>query len=342
MSSNITQGIISKMGKNLHNKKNHPLEIVKKKIYSYFGEKFEKFDNFNPIVKIEENFDKLLIGKEHPARSTSDTYYYDSEHVLRTHTSAHQNELLSNGKTSFLVTGDVYRKDDLDQTHSPVFHQMEGVCVMNENQNAEEELKKTLSGLVELLFPGCEYKFNSDFFPFTTPSFEVEVMFNGRWLEVLGCGVVHPTIMKNCGLEGKTAWAFGLGLERLAMILFKIPDIRYFWSEDERFIKQFETGEIVEFKEYSSYPKIDRDIAFWISDKFHHNAFCEIIREKGGDLVENVSVIDEFTNKKLNKTSKCYRITYRSNDKTLTNDEINEIQEKVRETAVNELLVEVR
>lgn len=340
--SNITPGIQAKIGRNLHNKKNHPLEIIKRKIYDYFGDEFKKFDDLNPIVKIEENFDKLLIPNDHPARSFSDTYYTDETSVLRTHTSAHQNELLTACHTKFLVTGDVYRKDDIDSSHYPVFHQMEGVCVIEDGQNAEEELKKTLKGLIDVLFPNCEYRFNSDFFPFTNPSFEVEVMFQGKWLEVLGCGIVQPKIMENCGLQNKTAFAFGLGLERLSMLLFEIPDIRYFWSENEKFINQFSSGNIIKFEQYSFFPPISRDLAFWTDNNFTHNDLCTIVREKGGDLVENVSLIDEFTHPKTGKQSKCYRMVFQSNDRTLTNEEINEIQENIKSTSIERLNVEIR
>lgn len=342
MESNITPGISSKMGKNLHNTKNHPLEIIKRKIYDYFGNQFNKFDNLSPVVKIEENFDKLLIPKDHPARSLSDTYYKDENHVLRTHTSAHQNELLISGNRKFLVTGDVYRKDDIDASHYPVFHQMEGVCVVEDGQNAQEELKNVLSGLIDVLFPGCEYRFKEDYFPFTHPSFEVEVMFQEKWLEVLGCGIVQPKIMENCGLSDKTAWAFGLGLERLAMILFKIPDIRYFWTDDERFKNQFTTDDIIEFKPYSSFPPITRDIAFWTPEGFSQNNFSEIVRETGGDIVENVSIVDEFTHPKTGRSSKCYRIVYRSNERTLTNEEVNEIDETIKNISIEKLCIEIR
>ncbi len=129
MISNITQGISSKIGRNLHNTKNHPIEIIKRKIYDFFGNHFKKFDDLSPIVNIEDNFDNLLIAKDHPARSLSDTYYKDENHVLRTQTSAHQTPLLKSGERQFLVTGDVYRKDDIDATHYPVFHQMEGLFI---------------------------------------------------------------------------------------------------------------------------------------------------------------------------------------------------------------------
>ncbi len=342
MDSNITVGITNRMNKNLHNKSNHPLEIIKLKIQSFFGESFYKFDTLNPVVTVMENFDKLLIPKDHPARATSDTYYVDKDSVLRTHTSAHQNELLSKGYTKFLVTGDVYRKDEIDSSHYPVFHQMEGVCVMDGGVDAKEELLKTLEGLVNHLFPGCEYRVNDDYFPFTNPSFEIEVKFRDKWLEILGGGVMQPEILANCGLEGKSAWAFGLGLERLAMILFNIPDIRYFWTEDERFIKQFESGDIVQFEEYSKYPPCFKDISFWLNEDYNYNNFCEIVRECGGDIIEQIELIDDFTNSKTEKTSHCYRISYRSNDRSLTNEEVDEIQEEIRSLVVSEMELDIR
>jgi phenylalanyl-tRNA synthetase alpha chain len=342
MKSNISPSIKTKIGKDLHNLKNHPIEILKRKIHSYFGDEFEKYDSMNPVVSAVQNFDELLIPSDHPARSVNDTYYVDDTHVLRTHTSAHQNDILKSGVKKFLATGDVYRKDDIDSRHYPVFHQMEGVCIMEDGQDAETELKKSLEGLINTLFPGCEYRFSNDYFPFTSPSFEVEVMFNGNWLEILGCGVMQPAILKNCGLEGKTAWAFGLGLERIAMVLFEIPDIRYFWTDDERFISQFESGDIIKFQPYSKYPEISRDLAFWLTEKFNHNNFCEIVREKGGDIVETVGLHDEFTNPKTQRSSRCYRIIYRSNDRSLTNEEINAIQDDLKSTVIKEFDAEIR
>jgi phenylalanyl-tRNA synthetase alpha chain len=340
--NNITPSIREKMNRNIHNTTNHPIEIIKRKIYDYFGDSFVKFDNLAPIVDVSDNFDKLLIPKDHPARGTTDTYYLNENQVLRTHTSAHQNELLTDGYTKFLVTGDVYRKDEIDSCHYPVFHQMEGMCVYNENEDVQSELIKTIDGLVATLFPGCEYRISEDYFPFTDPSIEVEVKFNGKWLEILGAGIVRQEILSNCNLEGKKAWAFGLGLERLAMILFKIPDIRYFWTNDERFIKQFESGNIIEFKEYSKYPSCYKDVAFWINEEYNYNNFCEIVRECGGDIIEEISLIDNFTNSKNQKTSHCYRINYRSNDRNLTNEEVDEIQGKIRNLIQEEMNLEIR
>ena len=340
--NNITPGIKERMGRNLHNTKNHPLEIIKRKIYNYFGDSFEKFEDMDPVVRVEENFDKLLIKEDHPARAASDTYYVDENHVLRTHTSAHQNELMVKGHTKFLATGDVFRKDEIDSSHYPVFHQMEGVCIVEEGQDAKEELLKILDGLVAHLFPGHEYRVSDDYFPFTDPSIEIEVKFGDKWLEILGGGVVQQEILENCGIKGKIAWAFGLGLERLAMILFKITDIRYFWTEDERFHKQFESGEIIEFKEYSKYPPVFKDIAFWIDLDYNYNNFCEIVRESGGDIVEEIDEIDKFTHPKTMRTSHCYRISYRSNDRSLTNEEVDKIQNEIRNLVETQMNLELR
>lgn len=114
--SNIPSSIENKLGKNLHLKSDHPLGILKNHIYNYFQD-FETFDNLSPIVSIQDNFDLLRIPKDHPSRSKSDTYYVNENQVLRSHTSAHQNQLLKAGHSKFLVTGDVYRKDEIDRNH---------------------------------------------------------------------------------------------------------------------------------------------------------------------------------------------------------------------------------
>lgn len=342
--NNITPSIQEKIGKNLHLNPDHPIAIIKNKIYDYFKSigDFKHFDELAPVVPIAENFDKLRIPADHVSRGPSDTYYVDDAHVLRTHTSAHQNQLLSDGETCFLVTGDVYRKDAIDASHFPVFHQMEGVMVFDKHINASAKLREVITGLIETLFPGCDYNMREDKFPFTDPSWEVDVMYNGEELEVLGCGIVHKEIMQNCGLEDKVAWAFGLGLERLAMILFNIPDIRYFWTDDQRFHKQFKAGQINEFKPYSKYPACKKDISMWISDEFTENDFCEIARAVGGGLIESITESDRFTNPKTGRTSICYAISYRSNSRSLTNEEINKIHEELGAEATEQLHVEVR
>jgi phenylalanyl-tRNA synthetase alpha chain len=331
INSNIPQSIKSKIGKNLHNRKNHPVEIIKQIIYKYFDSlekyKFQKYDNLQPYVSLEHNFDKLLIPKNHPSRSKSDTYYANDNTVLRTHTSAHQNELLSKDITSFLVTGDVYRKDEIDKSHYPVFHQMEGVSIVDDDVNVEEELKNIMSGLIKSLFPGKKYIVRDHHFPFTTPSFEIDVDMGNKLLEVLGCGVVHTEIMKNNNLENKKAFAFGLGLDRLAMVLFEIPDIRYLWLDNPKFLSQFESGKIVKFTPFSNLDKICKDISFYVDNNdlvenkdnndpdskdliwTKENTFFDLLRSIADDSLENVDRFDTFYNKKKDKTSFSYRMT---------------------------------
>jgi len=324
--ANIPQCIANKIGKNLHQQKYHPIEIIKHHIYQYFGQDYEKFDDLHPQVSIEDNFDKLLIPLGHPARSISDTYYLNDKTILRTHTSAHQNDLLSRGFDKFLVTGDVYRKDEVDSHHYPVFHQMEGVCVLDSTSNADDNLKKILFGLVEFLFPGCSYRIADDYFPFTNPSYEIEVEYNGKWLEILGCGIIQPIILKNCGIDNKTAWAFGLGLERLAMILFNIPDIRYFWTDDTAFLNQFTSYKIIKFEPYPKLSPLTKDISFWIpntnitENKWQlENDFFECCREIGGIMVEKVELFDTFYHANKQLHSRSYHIIYSCPDTTMNN-----------------------
>lgn len=161
-------------------------------------------------------------------------------------------------------------------------------------------------------------------------------------MEVLGCGVMEQEILKISGRSNSVAWAFGLGLERLAMVLFDIPDIRLFWSTDERFTSQFSEGQMgVKFKPFSKYPPCYKDMSFWINDSFTENNLCEVIRGIAGDLIEEVSLIDNFTNKK-GMTSHCYRIAYRSMERSLTDEEINDLQWQVREQVQNKLNVVLR
>ena len=325
--SNIPTSIGNKLGVNLHRKHNHPISLVKHRIYEYFDTtkySFDKFDELSPIVSIEDNFDRLLIPKDHPARSKSDTYYVDNNRVLRTHTSAHQHELLSRGHTHFLVTGDVYRKDEIDRNHYPVFHQMEGVCLLDTDVDAQKELLDMLIGLVKTIFPGSEYRINSDYFPFTDPSYEIEVKYGEQWLEILGCGVMQPQILINAGIVNKKGIAWGMGLERICLKLCNIPDIRYLWTTDDKFLTQWSDGKLNTFKTYSLLDNIYRDISFWVEDIYNdkwirENDFYEIIRNIASDMVQEVKNIDTFYHHKKMRHSLTYRITYSPSDTSMNN-----------------------
>ncbi|GLC48484.1 hypothetical protein PLESTB_000103000 [Pleodorina starrii] len=355
--NNITDYIYDKMGMDLHRQPDHPIGIIKQAIYDYFEARnpglFTKFDDRFPIVSTRANFDEVLVPADHISRSPNDTYYVDANTVLRCHTSAHQAETLRAGHSAFLVTGDVYRRDSIDATHYPVFHQMEGVRVFSEadwlasgldpTKLAERDLKDALEGLARHLFGDVECRWIDAYFPFTEPSFELEIFFKGKWLEVLGCGVMEQRILDDNFKPGHKAWAFGLGLERLAMVLFDVPDIRVFWSNDDRFLKQFSAGDLKSrFKPYSKFPACYKDMAFWVSPEFSENNLCELVRSIGGDLVEEVTCIDTFTNKKTGRTSNCYRIVYRSMERSLTDEEINALQEQVRSQVAQVLKVELR
>jgi len=371
--NNVTPYIANLVGRGLHRMDDHPLGIIKDKIETYFNSlegdvKFDIVDALDPLVSAQACFDDLLIPQDHPGRKPSDTYYVTrdggrevssaADTLLRTHTSAHQSALMREGRQAFLCTGDVYRRDEIDATHFPAFHQMEGVklfdpALVGGAMSREEwlaspgcelvaaDLKKTLEGLCDHLFGPVEKRWIDEYFPFTEPSFELEIYYQGDWMEVLGCGVIHSGVLENVELSDRHGWAFGLGLERLAMVLFQIPDIRLFWSDDKRFKKQFKAGQITPFKSYSKYPPCFKDISFWIPDDFEPNDFFEIGREVCGELVENMSLVDEFTNPKKGKTSHCYRITYRSMDRSLTDEEVNAMQERLRERSES-LGVELR
>ena len=363
--NNVTPYIANLVGRDLHRREKHPLYIIRQRIEQYFASlptEFEIFDGEDPVVTPTQCFDDLLIPPEHPGRAKSDTYYITDEALLRTHTSAHQSEHLRAGSTAFLCTGDVYRRDEIDASHFPAFHQMEGVKLFDsalvggayastEEWLASEgcaliaaDLKATLEGMVDVVFadPTLQKRWRDDYFPFTEPSFELDVFYNGEWMEVLGCGVVHTEVLSRCGMSDRHGWAFGLGLERLAMVLFSIPDIRLFWTEDPRFHKQFEKGEVVQFKSYSKYPPCYKDIAFWLPEGFSENDFFEVARSVAGDLVERVESIDSFTHPKTGRSSSCFRVTYRSMDRSLTDIEINALQDELRNTAATQLGVELR
>lgn len=390
------------------------------------------YKDFKPVVTVEENFDSLGFPKDHPGRSKSDTYYVNDRHLFRTHTSAHELECFRKikgfskntksedltDKPGFLISADVYRRDEIDRTHYPVFHQMEGAHVWKRSQEKQvgseeplhiqklrtdlqklqkqlqdedmkivveddtslegnpkqeymtdlevdlcaQHLKRSIELLVAQVFNKklesmgetssksvLQVRWIKAYFPWTAPSWEIEVYWQGEWLELCGCGLVREQVLLNAGYEPNSTigWAFGLGLDRIAMLLFEIPDIRLFWTKDERFHSQFQEGKITKFKAYSKYPGTVRDVAFWLPQEhnavpIHENDLMEIVRDKAGDLVESVKLVDKFTHPKTGRKSLCYRINYQSMDRNLTNDEINNIQEEVRQELMSRYRVTLR
>ena len=347
--SNIPPLVRSKIWSNLHLQKDHPIRIVNDRIHHFFRERFpgrfQNFDHLNPFVTPQQNFDDLNIPDSHPSRLPSDSYYESPSRLLRTHTSAHQAELLRAGADNFLVSGPCFRRDTVDASHYPVFHQMEGVRLFEaaSRRTADDigqDLKRVLGDMYRhVLGPDIQLRWREDYFPFTNPSWELEVQTSaeGDWLEMLGCGVVHPRVLAKGRVEGRAGWAFGQGLERLAMVLFKIPDIRLFWSQDERFLRQFRgvdatapAAQLPVFEPFSAYPATSRDVAFWVPGGFSEHDFHEIARSHARDLLEDVKKIDVYMDPKTGDSAFCYRLTYRSMERTLTAEEVNQIQSDIR------------
>jgi len=204
---------------------------------------------------------------------------------------------------------------------------------------------QTLENLAKKIYGDVEMRWVDCYFPFTEPSLELEIFYQGEWLEVLGSGVILDGVLKNGGrdTQKQVGYAFGLGLERWAMRLFDITDIRLFWTEDPRFLSQFKDGVIgTKFKPYSKYPACYKDITFWLPDGFNENDFYQMVRNVAGDLAETAECIDTFTHPKHGRTSKCFRVNYRHMDRSLTNAEVDELQMRLRDSVVNELGGELR
>lgn len=353
--NNIPPSIIEKIGRSLYKEHNHPICIVKEKVFEYF-EDLPRIEIDTPYVSVKDNFDRLRVPKKHPSRSPSDTFYKDEETCLRTHMTAYLPQIGSHNsgqsQLKYIICGDVFRKDAIDATHYPVFHQIDAFAIVPDGVDVKQDLRDRLSGLVRHLFgPNVNHRFLEDsqvegvYFPFTVDSLEVEVELQTReglkYLEVLGAGTVHPDIMKELGLPNHQAWAFGLGVERLAMVMFDIPDIRLFWSTDKRFLSQFQSGKVTKFKPYSKHEMCYKDISFFLSKQFTYNDFCTIARDEDkGNLIESIKLIDEFHVK--GRTSQCYRVTYRSMEHTLKNADVDKIQLAIKKRIISELKVEVR
>jgi len=193
--------------------------------------------------------------------------------------------------------------------------------------------------------PDVKYRLNKDTFPYTDPSLEMEVEVDGKWVEVLGCGVVKGSVLKKLGVnpDNYTGWAFGFGIERLAIVSMELPDIRLLWSTDERVTKQLHLGQ--KFVEVSKYPSVVRDISFIVPKTFAPNNYFDLVRDIAGNLVEEVALIDEYANDEkfgTDKKSYAYRVTYRSNDRTLTNEEVDVLHHTLEKKTAEEFGAIVR
>lgn len=423
--TNVPSSILSALPRRLHLLPHHPIALTRKLIESRFpSPTYTHYSDLSPIVSVAQNFDSLGFPADHPGRSRTDTYYINKDICLRTHTSAHQADTFRKTESEgYTISADVYRRDAIDRSHYPIFHQMEGAMVwdrrrvpggdvakavwadleelpnhemnvedpnptvhaernpLQASHNGEEveamaaHLKRSLEGVVVEIFSKAReaavaageenltaeeplrVRWIEAYFPFTSPSWELEVFWQGDWLELLGCGIVKQELLNNAGVPDKVGWAFGIGLERVAMLLYSVPDIRLFWSEDKRFLSQFSADmPVSRFVPFSKYPACYKDVAFWLrsssssaggglrsnSQDFHENDVMEIVRGVGGDLVEDVKLVDEFQHPTSGRRSLCYRINYRSLERTLTNNEANKMHDNIRKQLVEKMGVELR
>lgn len=424
--TNVPQNIISALPHRLHLKPSHPIALTRQLIESRFPPPvYQHHNNFSPIVTTVQNFDSLGFPADHPGRSRTDTYYINRDTVLRTHTSAHEVDTFREDKSDgYTISADVYRRDAIDRSHYPIFHQMEGarlwdrqkvpggniakavwadlekiprhsLKVEDPNPTVHEErnplqaqyhkleeieaiaahLKRSLEDVVVEIFSKAKQamgptgsnqtdideplrvRWIEAYFPFTSPSWELEVFWQGDWLELLGCGISKQEVLNNAGVPSKVGWAFGTGLDRVAMLLYGISDIRLFWSQDERFLSQFSAEKpISRFVPFSKYPACYKDISFWLGSSsssaggeirsnaqdFHENDLMEIVRGVAGDVVEDVKLSDEFQHPRSGRKSLCYRINYRSLERTLLNFEVNKLHHEVRKQLAEKMGVELR
>ncbi|MEN7344124.1 MAG: phenylalanine--tRNA ligase subunit alpha [Pseudomonadota bacterium] len=220
----------------------HPVTLARRRIEAIFkGAGFGV--RHGPEIEDDfHNFTALNIPEDHPARAMHDTFYFGDGRLLRTHTSPTQIRTMQNEgvPVKVICPGRVYRCDS-DQTHTPMFHQVEGLVIDRDVSFAN--LKSVLHEFVSQFFErDAELRFRPSYFPFTEPSAEVDVLSeDGKWLEILGCGMVHPNVLRNVGVDPEEfgGYAFGLGVERLAMLRYQIADLRTLFENDLRFLEQF-------------------------------------------------------------------------------------------------------
>jgi phenylalanyl-tRNA synthetase alpha chain len=224
----------------------HPLTRAMDRIAAIFGQLGYELADGPEIEDDWHNFESLNFPPHHPARAMHDTFYFGDGRLLRTHTSGVQVRYMKDHAPPLrmIAAGKVYRSDS-DQTHSPMFHQVEGLLV--DEHSTFADLKGTLAEFVRAFFErDFEMRFRPSYFPFVEPGAEVDIAWqqpdgSTRWLEVLGCGMVHPNVLRNVGIDPEkyTGFAFGLGVERFAMLRYGVNDLRAFFENDVRFLEQF-------------------------------------------------------------------------------------------------------
>jgi len=306
----------------------------------------------NPVVSIEDNFDKLLFPYDNAGRSSTYTRYVDENHVLRTHTSAHIPQALKKlhdecgdniPDTVFLLPGLVYRRDVIDQKHLDVFHQMD-VWTIRENKDrgpvGREDLLKLVNAIFGSIFKDKKPIVHEAIHPYTLNGIEVYAQFGESELEVLEAGLAHPEVLRAAGFDPEkySGLALGMGFDRLVMSLKTLPDIRFLRSIDPRISSQMKSLE--KFKNVSNQPPISRDMSYCVPKNFTEEDICEEIKNAFGDkdfLIENVSIVSRTNFNDLPPVARerlgasegqdnvLVKITLRHPDVTLTKAEANSL-----------------
>ena len=342
----------------LTKKENSPIKILTNEVIKL--PKFIDFDliDIPRIVSVEDNFDLLNTPKDHPSRRETDTYYITDTDILRTQMTVMWpyyfkntdvlEKLKTKGEVMALSSGIVFRKDEIDKKHFPAFHQIDFLYICRKDKKivTQKDLEEVQSDAVKTIFgKDIEFRFLTDTFPFTDPSVQVEIKFGGSWIEITGAGIVHTECLKNFGLDPEiyNGWAGTFGVDRLAMIKMEIPDIRIMWSDDSRITSQFKDIDS-KYKEVSKYPSVVRDISFVIDKNINLNNYYELVRDEAGNLIEQVELVDQYEDEKKwpGKKSYTFRIIYRSLEKTLINEEVSKIHEKITEKTKQELNAIIR
>ena len=363
----------------------NPVEmIISKIVNSEYYRDFTKL-KIPEIVWEYETFDLFNFEMDHVARRPSDSYFINknSENtkesmLLRPHTSVMWYHYLvkwwwfekldKDWEIKILSWWKTYRVDELDKTHHECFHQIDGLRIVEKSKEIinQDTLKDVLVNTIKSIFwMEVPHKFHEDFFPYTQESLEVEIEYNWRKIEVLWSWVVHPNVLESLWIDSEKYnwWAFGFGIERLAMLLKDIPDIRIFWSQDPRVLEQW--WNFNPYNEVSNLPPVYKDISFIVDKKLFEKDIKEseksweiellneadsfdiawIVRNIAWDLIEEVRVVDIYENDKLfweDKKSVTINITFRSLERSLTHDEINKLYFDIRDAITNELWYQLR
>jgi phenylalanyl-tRNA synthetase alpha chain len=334
---------------------------------------FTIFDDLSPVTTPYQNFDSLLIPVGHKDRSEMENYFLNEGSMLRCHMTPHVPDLISMGYNNFLLSGDVYRRDTYDHLHCHIFHQLEvqrlftteelfGNCLNTADifnmrartskreteakqcvhtseavQVMSSDMKRTLEEIVfgELLGHGVSYRWSSNYEQFGRPAYEMEILHDNKWLEIAAVSILKQEILDTAGACNKVGWGLTFGLDRIAMALYGIPDIRLLRSDQYG----SHAGQDNLFKSYSDCPTFFKEIVsivpHGIDDVAFAFAFYELVRIAAEDVVQKVELADQFNR------SHRYRITYKSWNKSLNKEEVNAHHSIIKQLVTDKLNAKV-